>query len=139
MAVTRKTSYALRALYEIGLSSDNKPVSRMTIAEKQHISSSYLEHILIDLQKSNLIKSVRGPGGGFLIDRAKDQITVWDVFSAVEKSNNVYDMYGEVDGEESMNSNMCRVRYIWDDINSVLEEKMISITLKDIIEKEQCV
>jgi len=133
MAVTRKTSYALRALCEIASSGDKKPVNRQIIAEKQQISSSYLEHILIDLQKSQLIKSVRGPGGGFVLNQNESGITVWDVFSAVEKTNCVYEKCNEQENDECKNPENCNVKYVWDDINAVLEEKMISITLKDIL------
>ena len=133
MAVTRKTSYALRALSEIAATGEHKPVNRQSIAERQNISSSFLERILIDLKKSHLIKSVRGPGGGFILNKNEGEITVWDVFSAVEKSNCVYEKCSYATGSDCENSDTCNVKYVWEDINNALEEKMLSITLKQII------
>jgi len=135
MAVTRKTSYALRALCEIAATQNRKPVNRKMISAKQQISSSYLEHILIQLQKSALIKSIRGPGGGFILNKELGEITVWDVFTAVEKSNCVYERCEENE-ERCDNPGNCNLKQVWDDINAALEKKMTSITLKNIITYE---
>ena len=133
MAITRKTSYALRALSEIAASGKHKPVNRKYISERQNISSSFLERILISLQKSQLITSVRGPGGGFMLNKNEGEITVWAVFSAVEKNNCVYEKCGYSVGHDCENSDDCTVKYVWEDINTAMKEKMLSITLKQII------
>lgn len=135
MNITLKTEYALRALHEVIVTGTEKPVSRKQIASNQKISENFLEKILISLQKKKIISSVRGPGGGFLLNREPHEITLWDVFIAVDdidysdercfpKTNNCCNM-----GEH------CGVKKIWFKFNQTLKHAMNEITLDEMLDK----
>ena len=135
MSITKKTEYALRALYEISLSESEKPVSRKSISEKQKISEHFLERILIDLLKAHITRSVRGPGGGFILDRAPEDISVWDVFTAVEQKQHLYSKCTLQNQEKCELVRKCRIKYVWPKINQALKESLSAISLQNIRQK----
>lgn len=83
MRVTTKGRYAVRAVLKLTLSDQSKPVSIRQLAEAEAISPEFLEQIFFRLRKADVIKSTRGPGGGFLLNRDPAEITVKDIFDAV--------------------------------------------------------
>ena len=133
MAITKRTEYALRALVEIVEAGSGKPVSRREIAKRQEISEHFLEQIFLPLQKAAIVKSVRGPGGGFIVTKDTQKITVWDVFTAVEKNEYLYDKCFFLCNDVCSIHHKCRVRHIWPEINNTLKESMEKISLNDIL------
>ncbi len=132
MNFTKRTEYALRALIEIGSADKNAPVKRETIAKNQKISPQFLEQILIPLAKSEIINSVRGPGGGFVLNKSPKEINTWDVFSSVEKTTKLYE--NNTDSNKSKNIDVLKkIQSVWNKIDSSLKETMEEISLEDII------
>jgi len=83
MRITTKGRYALRAVLALAQSSnEGKPVSIKSISEQEDISAEFLEQIFFKLRKAEVIRSVRGPGGGFFFARPLDQITLLDIIEA---------------------------------------------------------
>jgi Rrf2 family iron-sulfur cluster assembly transcriptional regulator len=81
--MTTKGRYALRAVIALAkLSCDNKLVSVSALSEEEDISSLFLEQIFFKLKKAGIVKSIRGPGGGFLLNRPPDSISVKEVLDA---------------------------------------------------------
>ena len=133
MNFTKRTEYALRALVEIGTGDLNVPVKRETIAKSQNISSQYLEQIFIPMMKSGIIRSVRGPGGGFVLNKSPEEINTWDVFCTVDNSNKLYD-YCSISGKHECDMiHNCKIKFVWQQIDSALKDTMEKITLRDII------
>lgn len=132
MSITKNTEYALRALFEITETGNGKPISRKMIAEKQNISESFLEKLFISLQRAGLISSVHGPGGGFVLGKNAGEITVWDVFSAVENKAHYYEKCAAVNQDECERLKKCKIKHVWSKINQVLKDGMTGISLKDI-------
>ncbi|MCK4766078.1 MAG: Rrf2 family transcriptional regulator [Candidatus Aminicenantes bacterium] len=132
MSITKNTEYALRALYEIAETGRGNPVSRRVISEKQGISEPFLEKICLPMQKAGIIKSVRGPGGGFLLGRSAADITVWDVFSAVDSKSHFYEKCAAVKDRECEHYKKCKIKTVWPKINRALKDSMSDISLKDI-------
>lgn len=83
MRVTTKGRYAIRAVLKLTMSDQSRPVSIRQLAEAEEISPEFLEQIFFRLRKADVIKSTRGPGGGFLLNRDPADITVKDIFDAV--------------------------------------------------------
>jgi Rrf2 family protein len=135
MSITKNTEYALRALYEIAVFDQEKPVSRKLISQKQDISEHFLEKIFIQLQKAGIIRSVRGPGGGFVLGKNASDITVWDVFTAVDSKAHFYEKCASISKEKCKQFKKCKVKYIWPKINEALKKSMKDISLKDISEE----
>jgi len=83
MRITTKGRYGLRAVASLAMSTHTRPVSINTIASGENVSSEFLEQIFYKLKKAGVIRSIRGPGGGFVLARKPEEITVKDILEAV--------------------------------------------------------
>ena len=83
MKLTSKSRYAVTAMLDVAFNSQLEPVSLADIAHRQHISLTYLEQLFMKLRQQMLVKSVRGPGGGYLLNRALDEISIGHIIDAV--------------------------------------------------------
>jgi Rrf2 family protein len=84
MRLSTKSRYGLRALFDIAYHSANRPVQIQDIARRQEISPRYLEQIFQSLKRAGLLKSKRGPQGGYLIAKPLTDVTVRDIVKATE-------------------------------------------------------
>lgn len=82
--IAQKTRYALRSLLFLAEASDNRPVQLARIAETQRVPPKYLELIMLDLKKAGLVKSVRGPKGGYRLARSAEEISFGEVVRGLE-------------------------------------------------------
>jgi len=133
MNFTKRTEYALRALLEIGTGDLNVPVKREMIAKNQKISSQFLEQIFIPMMKDGIIRSVRGPGGGFVLNKLPEEINTWDVFCTVDNSNKLYDYCSTSTKNDCDLIDNCKIKFVWQQIDTALKDTMEKITLSDII------
>ena len=83
MRITTKGRYAVRAIVQLAMQGNEKPVSIRKISELEKISAEFLEQIFFKLRKGGIISSVRGPGGGFKLNREAENITIAEIFDAV--------------------------------------------------------
>jgi Rrf2 family protein len=132
MNITSKTEYALRALQEVICSDTGKPVTRKQIALKQGLSEHFLEKIFIGLQKKNIIRSVRGPGGGFVLNREPAEITLWDIYIAVDDPDYKEERCYHKASANCEKEEGCQVKNIWFKFGKTMRESMGAITLVDI-------
>lgn len=84
MQVSAKSDYALRALIELAKNVDQVPVPADTVARSQDIPTTFLQAILADLRRAGIVRSVRGKGGGWLLDAPAEAVTIADVIRAVD-------------------------------------------------------
>lgn len=132
MNITLKTEYALRALHEVLMCDDGKPVTRKSIAERQGISEHFLEKIFIGLRDKDIIRSVRGPGGGFVLNRKPSEITLWDVYTAVDDPDYTDERCYHKSTAGCNLKDQCGVKNIWFKFGKTVKESMLGITLQDI-------
>ena len=83
MRITTKGRYAVRAIVQLAMQGNEKPVSIRKISEIENISAEFLEQIFFKLRKGGIISSVRGPGGGFKLDRKTEDVSIAEIFDAV--------------------------------------------------------
>lgn len=88
MRVGSKGRYAVIALVDVAQNAGSRPVALAEVAERQHISLSYLEQLFAMLRRSGLVVSSRGPGGGYRLGRSSSEISIGEVFRAVEETAN---------------------------------------------------
>ena len=86
MKDSSKARYAVAALVDLACQSSQQPTTLAAIAKRQDISVSYLEQLFARLRANGLIKSVRGPGGGYVLARASHEITIADIYGATHIS-----------------------------------------------------
>jgi len=135
MNLTKKTEYALRALVEMASQADTKPMRRRSIAQRQKISENFLEQIFLHLQKSGIILSVRGPGGGFKLAKKPDEITVMDVNVAVDGSDKYIQHCDPETDVKCEQLAKCKIKFIWQEIDDALLDTMQNITLSDVLNR----
>lgn len=121
----------MRALHEVCCEA-GRPVTRKQISQKQGISEHFLEKIFIGLQKKELISSVRGPGGGFVLNRLPQEITLWDIYIAVDDPEYQEGQCYQKAGNSCEMHDACRVKSIWYKFGKIMKKSMSEITLADI-------
>ena len=82
--IAQKTRYALRSLLFLAEEQGNGPTQLSRIAETQRVPPKYLELIMLDLKKAGLVKSARGPKGGYVLARQPDEISFGEVVRTME-------------------------------------------------------
>ena len=85
MRLSTKGRYAVMAMVDLAKHGKGNPISLAEIAERQEISLSYLEQLFAKLRTGELVKSVRGPGGGYLLSRGADGTRISDIILAVDE------------------------------------------------------
>jgi Rrf2 family iron-sulfur cluster assembly transcriptional regulator len=94
---------------------------------------SYLEQLFARLRKNGLVTSVRGPGGGYLLGRGANEISVGDVINAVDESVDATRCHGATGGCQS--GMRCLTHTLWSDLSARIEDFLNSITLAELVEK----
>ena len=135
MNITTKSRYAIRALVDIAIHQQERglPVRRSDIGTRESFSQDYLEQILVRLRSARIVKSVRGPGGGYLLGRDPTEITLWEVMTASEDKLAVVPCLSDDDPRCGRHEH-CSARPVWQHMFQVLEREMGAITLQDIID-----
>jgi Rrf2 family transcriptional regulator, iron-sulfur cluster assembly transcription factor len=131
MRVTTKGRYALRAITNLILADSERPVPIKLIASEEDISPEFLEQIFFKLKKAGIINSVRGPGGGFTLDRDPADITVKEVFDAVGEGLEITPCTGEDDCERQ---DICLVHEVWKDASRHIVGYFEKLTLERVVE-----
>ncbi|HHF4732719.1 TPA: Fe-S cluster assembly transcriptional regulator IscR [Haemophilus influenzae] len=132
MKFTSKGRYAVTAVLDIALNADGGPVSLADISERQHISLSYLEQLFAKLRKDGLVKSVRGPGGGYQLGLPSEQISVGMIIAAVNENIHVTKCLGR---ENCKNGVECLTHELWEDLSLRIESFLNEITLAELVNK----
>lgn len=84
MRISAKVDYAVRAVIELAAAQDEKPVRAERVATAQDIPLNFLENILSELRHAGIVRSQRGPEGGFRLAKPADEVSIADVIRAVE-------------------------------------------------------
>ena len=130
MRLNAKSRYAVTALLDLAIHSKNQRVTLADIAERHVISLSYLEQLFSRLRKAELVKGIRGPGGGYLLAKAAHDITIAAIIDGVNEAISVRECNGE---ENCFHGNRCLVHDLWEDLDQEISSYLSSITLADLI------
>ena len=135
MRLTSKGRYAVRAMLDLTASSNGNPVRLQEISTRQNISLHYLEQLFRKLRNGQTVKSVRGPGGGYVLARPQDQITIKDVLDCVgENINPAKDILGS----ESETANTVEYhlsKNYFQNLGIIMREYLQTTTLGDLMRK----
>ena len=133
MRLSTKGRYAVMAMADLAKRGEaSRAVTLADIARRQDISLPYLEQLFARLRRRGLVKSVRGPGGGYRLARAADETAVADIVTAVDEpieavrcgSGPIGCMPGGV---------RCLTHDLWDDLGRHIHDYLASVTLEDVI------
>ena len=130
MRLTTKGRFAVTAMIDLALRSDDGPVTLAGISERQKISLSYLEQLFGKLRRHSLVDSVRGPGGGYCLARPGNLITVADIVRAVDEQLDATQCGGR---ENCRDEERCMTHELWATLNAKMYEYLTSVTLSDLV------
>lgn len=130
MRLTTKGRYAVTAMLDLALHCDQGPVSLADISARQGISLSYLEQLFARLRHFKLVKSVRGPGGGYRLEGSTADISIAQVVDAVSESLDATRCEGKGNCHEG---EVCLTHHLWEDLSSQIHRFLSEITLADLV------
>lgn len=139
MRLTTKGRFAVTAMIDLGLRHHSGPVTLAKISERQNISLSYLEQLFGRLRRHELVGSVRGPGGGYNLNRTARDITVADIVLAVDEPLDSTHCGGKKNCTIGRNGRdgKCMTHELWSTLNRKVVDFLDSVSLQDLVDKER--
>jgi Rrf2 family iron-sulfur cluster assembly transcriptional regulator len=133
MRMSTKAQYAVRAMVTLNLYSDGSPVTLRDISLRESISLTYLEQLFVKLRRGQLVKSVRGPGGGYLLARPAKDIMVDEIIDSVEESLVPVSCMDQKHG--CVCDDQCVTHNVWHGLGERIRQFLSSITLADLTDE----
>ena len=131
MRLSTKAEYAVRAMVDLSLNSSGRPVSLREISHREGIPLNYLEQLFFRLKKGNIVQSIRGANGGYLLARESSLIRLSDIITTVEEPlNPVSCLDGGSGGCER--SSHCATQQVWKGLGNRIREFLESISLEEL-------
>ncbi len=144
MQVSTKARYAIMALIDVLKiqhdNDNNKPVNLDTISQRQNISLSYLEQLFMALRKAQIVKSMRGPGGGYTLNKNPVDVSLYSIIIAVNEPLKFSrcNGLGWIKGKGCMkNGNTCNTHELWASLSMHIDDFLKNVTLQNILD-ENC-
>ena len=127
------------AMADLALFKDNGPINLTDISFRQNISLAYLEQIFIKLKKNNLVKSVRGAKGGYILEHPPEEIKISNIISAVNEEVKMLNC--KKDSKKGCNnkSTKCITHNLWDQLDQHINDFFEKVKLNDLIKKNQSI
>ena len=132
MRLSTKGRYAVTAMLDLAIHSGSGPVTLADISVNQGISLSYLEQLFASLRAKQLVRGVRGPGGGYYLGRASDEISIADIICAVDEWVEFTRCKGR---EDCHGGQRCLTHSLWNDLSEQIFRFLSDITLQDLVER----
>ena len=135
MKLTSKGRYAVMAMADLAKNDAKYPISLNEISLRQGISLSFLEQLFLRLKKNNLVRSSRGPHGGYTLSRKPEQIKLSSIFSAVDEQ--IKTVKCKRESKKGCNGKLvkCITHDLWDELEIHINNFFEKNTLQDILYK----
>lgn len=134
MRLTTRGRYAVTAMLDLAIYARQEPVCLSDISKRQAISVSYLEQLFAQLRKNGLVKSIRGPGGGYQLNRGAGEIFILEIVDAINENVDATRCQGRGD---CMNGEKCITHELWTDLSDQIRRFLGEISLGQLVEKRQ--
>ncbi len=126
MNISSRCEYACRAVVELTASEHSTtPVTAVHIAEQRGIPEKYLVHILLQLKRAGIVRSIRGSQGGYLLGRSPDDISLLDIIRAIDG--------GVLEPLPVDDANGRDMRPVWKQVAKGIEDVLRLITVRDLV------
>lgn len=135
MKLSTKGRYAVMALVDLARHGGSRPVSLADIAERQEISLSYLEQLFARLRRGGLVKSVRGPGGGYMLARGASGTRVADIILSVDEPITATRCKTSSSIGCHSDHSRCLTHDLWAELGNQIHLYLSSVTLQDVVER----
>jgi Rrf2 family iron-sulfur cluster assembly transcriptional regulator len=139
MRLTTKGRFAVTAMIDLALRQQRGPVTLAAISDRQNISLSYLEQLFGKLRRHELVDSVRGPGGGYLLGRLARNITVADIIFAVDEPLDATNCGGKGHCKVGRQPGQatCMTHDLWTTLNHKMIDYLDSVSLQDLVDQQR--
>jgi Rrf2 family protein len=135
MKLSTRSRYGIRALIDIALNVDGKPVLLRDVARRQEISTMYLEHLITPLISAGIVRSTRGAKGGVWLARPAKDVKLSEVIRLLEGSMAPVECVDDINYCPRYES--CVTREIWVDLKRAMTGVLDSTTLNDLVERQK--
>lgn len=140
MRLSTKSRYGLRAMFDIAYNCGPEPAQIQDISRRQQISPRYLEQIFQNLKRAGILKSKRGPQGGYALARKPEEITVLDILNATEQDVLLVDCDGLNPKKRRRKSEcpfegQCVTQTVWAEANNMLNTLFSGMTLQTLCQR----
>ncbi len=133
MKLSSKGRYAVMAMADLAKTDNSTPTSISEISIRQGISISFLEQIFLKLKRNNLVKSSRGPTGGYFLTKSPEEIRLSSIIKAVDEKVKTVGCKKELKKGCNGKSVKCITHDLWDDLETHINNFFENNTLKDIV------
>ena len=135
MKLTTKGRYAVMAMADLAANQNGKPVSLNDISLRQNISLSYLEQLFSKLRNEKLVKSVRGPSGGYILEKNPKEIRISNIIFAVDEQ--IKTLNCKKDSKKGCNGKTikCITHNLWDDLENHINNFFEKVSLNDVVKQ----
>ena len=137
MKLTTRGRYAVMAMADLALFKGKGPTSLTDISLRQNISLAYLEQIFIKLKNNNLVKSVRGAKGGYVLEISPEDIKISNIISAVDEEIKMLNCKKESKKGCNNKTLKCITHNLWDQLDQHINDFFEKVKLQDLIKKEK--
>ena len=135
MRLTTKGRFAVTAMIDLALRSNNGPVALAAISQRQQISLSYLEQLFAKLRRGGLVRSVRGPGGGYLLSRETVETRISDIILAVDEPIRATRCSPGVSRGCHSDKSRCLTHDLWEELGNQIHLYLSAVSLADVCER----
>ena len=129
--------YALRAMVDLAIYSEAGPAPCAEIARRQEVSDQYLSQLFLKLKRADLVQSVRGPGGGYVLARSAGEISAGDVLRAVDETLEPVYCVDEDAQATCHRADGCPTHWLWAKLGDAIHTVLDSVTLAELCEHAQ--
>jgi len=131
MQLTTKGRYAVTAMLDLASNDSSRPVTLDMISQRQNISLSYLEQLFAKLRKASLVKSIRGPGGGYLLNVNPVDVTLTEIIEAVDENIDLRRCHGS---KNCLRGKQCLSHHLWCEVSDQIRGFLSSRNLQQVID-----
>jgi Rrf2 family iron-sulfur cluster assembly transcriptional regulator len=135
MRLSTKGRYAVMAMVDLAKHNEGEPIALAEIAERQEISLSYLEQLFAKLRIAGLVKSVRGPGGGYLLGQAAQDTRIADIILAVDEPIRATRCSPGAPVGCRGSKTRCLTHDLWEELGNQIHLYLSSVSLADVVEQ----
>ena len=131
MQLTTKGRDAVTAMLDLASNDSSRPVTLDMISQRQNISLSYLEQLFAKLRKASLVKSIRGPGGGYLLNVNPVDVTLTEIIEAVDENIDLRRCHG---AKNCLRGKQCLSHHLWCEVSDQIRGFLSSRNLQQVID-----
>jgi Rrf2 family transcriptional regulator, iron-sulfur cluster assembly transcription factor len=136
MILGTKARYAVMAMVELASREQGKPITLAELATSQEITIPYLEQIFSKLKQGGLVKSVRGPGGGYVLSRPAAEISISEIVNASEEAIKMTRCDNHINHGCMGGGARCATHDLWDGLGQQINQYLSSISLSDVQQRK---